>query len=98
VKPFQGVTLGTPLLEMVSDGPLKLRLNVPSKLLRSLRVGTPFEVDIEETGKTYLAKVTAINARVDAVAQTLELEARIDGRPSGLLAGMTGIARFKPAP
>ena len=98
VKPFQGVTLGTPLIEMVSDGPLKLRLNVPSKLLRSLRVGTPFEVDIEETAKTYLAKVTAINARVDAVAQTLELEARIEGRPGGLLAGMTGIARFKPAP
>jgi RND family efflux transporter MFP subunit len=94
VKPYQGVNMGSPLVELVSDGPLKLRLNVPSKLLRTLRVGSPFEVDIEETGKTYLAKVTAINARVDAVAQTLELEARIDSRPSGLLAGMTGIARF----
>ncbi|MDP2677452.1 MAG: efflux RND transporter periplasmic adaptor subunit [Rhodoferax sp.] len=94
-KPFQGVTMGTPLVEMVSDGPLKLRLNVPSKLLRSLRIGTPFEVDIDETGKTYLAKITAMNARVDAVSQTLELEARIDGRPVGLLAGMTGIARVK---
>ena len=49
---------------------------------------------VDETGKTYPAKVTAINARVDAVAQTVELEARIDGRPSELLAGMTGIARF----
>jgi membrane fusion protein (multidrug efflux system) len=94
VKPYQGVSMGSPLVELVSDGPLKLRLNVPSKLLRSLRIGSPFEVDIEETGKTYPAKVTAINARVDAVAQTLELEARINGRPSGLLSGMTGIARF----
>ena len=79
---------------MVSDGPLKLRLNVPSKLLRTLRVGTTFEVDIDETGKTYPASVTAINARVDAVAQTVELEARIDSRPGELRAGMTGIARF----
>lgn len=94
VKPFQGVTMGSPLVEMVSDGPLKLRLNVPSKLLRNLRVGSAFEVDIEETGKTYPAKVTAVNARVDAVSQTLELEARIDGYPKGLLAGMTGIARI----
>jgi RND family efflux transporter MFP subunit len=94
VKPYQGVNMGSPLVEMVSDGPLKLRLNVPSRLLRSLRIGSAFEVDIDETGKTYTAKVTAINARVDAVAQTLELEARIDGRPAGLLAGMTGIARF----
>ena len=94
VKPFQGVNMGSPLVEMVSDGLLKLRLNVPSKLLRSLHVGSAFEVDIDETGKTYKARVTAINARVDAVAQTLELEARIDGRPTGLLAGMTGIARI----
>ncbi len=98
VKPYQGVNIGTPIVEMISDGPLKLRLNVPSKLLRTLRVGTPFEVDIDETGKTYPAEVTAINGRVDAVSQTVELEAGIDGHPSELLAGMTGIARLPAAP
>lgn len=95
VKPHQGVNVGTPLVELVSDGPLKVRLNAPSRLLRTLQVGTPFGVSIDETGKTYSAKVTAINARVDAVAQTVELEGRIDGKPAELLAGMTGIARFK---
>lgn len=94
VKPFQGVNIGSPLLEIVSDRALKLRLNVPSNFLRTLRIGTRFEVDIEETGKTYPAKVTAINARVDAVAQTVELEAQIDNRGSELLAGMSGVARF----
>jgi len=98
VKPHQGVNVGTPLVDLVSDGPLKLRLNVPSLLLRQLRVGTSFEVDIDETGRTYSAKVTAINARVDAIAQTVELEARIVGHPSELLAGMSGVARFKLAP
>ena len=52
-------------------------------------------MSIDETGKTYSAKVTALNARVDAVAQTVELEGRIDGKPAELLAGMTGTARFK---
>lgn len=94
VKPYQGVNAGSPLLEMVSDGPLKLRLNVPSKFLRKLRVGTSFEVDIDETGKTYPAKVTAINARVDAVSQTVELEAQINSRDPELLTGMTGVARI----
>ena len=97
VKPHQGVNISAPLIDLVSDGPLKLRLNAPSSLLRTLRVGQSFDVDINETGKTYPAKVTAINARVDAVAQTVELEGRIDGRPSELLAGMTGIARFPAA-
>ena len=98
VKLHQGVNVGNPLVELVSDGPLKLRLNAPSRLLRTLRVGTPFEVVIDETGKTYAAEVTAINARVDAVAQTVELEGRIAGKPADLLAGMTGSARFKSVP
>ena len=94
VKPAQGVNVGVPLLEMVSDGPLKLRLNVPSRWLQSLKVGAAFDVAIDETRKTYPAKVSAINARVDAVAQTVELEARIDGKHPDLLAGMSGVARF----
>ena len=94
VKTHQGVNIGGPLLEMISDGPLKLRLNVPSRWLRNIKVGTPFEVAIDETGKSYPAKVSAINARVDSVAQSIELEARIDGKPANLLAGMSGIARF----
>lgn len=94
VKPAQGVNVGVPLLEMVSDGPLKLRLNAPSRWLHALKMGTTFEVAIDETRKTYPAKVSAINARVDAVAQTVELEARIDGKHPELLAGMSGVARF----
>lgn len=95
VKPFQGVSVGTPLLDMVSDGPLKIRLNVPSRWLRQLKQGTPFEVLINETGQTYPAKVTAINGRVDSVAQTIELEARMDKTHPELLAGMSGVAHFR---
>ena len=98
VKQHQGVNTGAPLLDLVSDGPLKVRLNVPSLFLRQIKQGTAFEVSVNETGKTYLAKVSAINARVDAVAQTVELEARIDGKPAELLAGMSGIARFQFKP
>jgi RND family efflux transporter MFP subunit len=98
VKQYQGVNAGAPLVDLVSDGPLKLRLNVPSLYLRQLKVGTTFDVAVNETGKTYPAKVSAINARVDAVAQTVELEARIDGKHSELLAGMSGIARFPFTP
>ena len=98
VKPHQGVNVGSPLVELVSEGRLKLRLNAPSRLLRTLSVGTLFDVAIDETGKSYTAKVTAINARVDAVAQTVELEGRIKNQPPDLLAGMTGTARFKSAP
>lgn len=97
VKGYQTVTAGTPLLDLVSDGALKVRLNVPSTRLPTLREDMPLDVSIYETGKTYSAHVTAINARVDAVAQTVELEARLDAEHPDLIAGMSGIARFPAA-
>lgn len=94
VKPFQGVNAGAPLVEIVSGGPFKLRLNVPSRWLAWIKRGTPFDVAIDETGKTYTARVTAINARVDAASQSVEVEGSIDNRSGELLAGMSGAARF----
>ncbi len=94
VKPHQGVNIGQPLFDLVSEGEPRLRLNVPSRWLRTMKVGTPFQVEIDETGKTYKAAVSAINARVDAIAQTIEIEARVTGRFPELLPGMSGTARF----
>lgn len=96
-KPFQTVAAGTPLFDLVSDGALKVRLNVPSSLLPKLQSNQPLEVTILETGKAYPAHVSAINARVDAVAQTVELEARLDTAHPELIAGMSGTARFPRA-
>jgi len=99
VKPFQGVNTGEPLLDLVSSGPLKIRLNVPSSMLRHVEMGSPFKVAIAETGQTYPATVSAINARIDAVAQTIELEGRLNETHAELLPGMSGVALFaSPAP
>ena len=94
-KQHQSVNAGAPLLELVSEGPLKLRLNVPSRMLRTLKIGSPIAVDIMETGQTYPAEISAINARVDAVAQTIELEAHLKDAPPELLPGMSGVARIQ---
>ncbi|SPB13793.1 HlyD family secretion protein [Caballeronia novacaledonica] len=98
VKPYQTVSAGTPIVDLVGDGALKVRLNVPSALLVRLRSGSRLDVTIHETGKTYPAHVSAVNARVDAVAQTVELEAQLDGAPQDLVAGMSGVARIPASP
>ncbi|UVM01897.1 efflux RND transporter periplasmic adaptor subunit [Pseudomonas atacamensis] len=95
VKPYQTVSAGTPLFDLVSDGALKVRLNVPSNLLKDLKPGLPLQVSIHETGKTYPAHVSAINSRVDAVAQTVELEAQLNNKYPDLMAGMSGTAQFE---
>ncbi len=94
-RPFQTVAAGTPLFEIVSDGALKVRLNAPSSFLRRLQPGAPLDISIHETGRTYPAKVSAISARIDAVAQTVELEAKLDAEHAELISGMSGVARLR---
>jgi len=96
-NPYENVTLGQPLMEVLDDSKLKMQVYVPSAWLKWLKPGTGFEVKIDETGGRYPAKVTAIGARVDAVSQTLEIEAEVTGRHNELLAGMSGVAEF-PVP
>ena len=96
-KAHQTVTTGQPLLEIVSDAPPKLRVNAHSRLLSRIVVGTPLTVFIEETRRSYSASVSAVNARVDPVNQTIELEARLTQAASGLLPGMSGTAALARA-
>lgn len=94
VKPYQTVAAGTPLFDLVSDGDLKVRLNVPSQWMARLKKDMPIEIRIFETGRTYPAHISAINARVDAVAQSIELEARFDQAHTEVRPGMSGVARL----
>lgn len=98
VKPHQSVGAGQPIVDLVSDRTLRLRLNVPSAWLAWLKSGQRFEVTIEETGGTYPAKVDRINPRVDAVSQTVEMDALFVGDTAGLLPGMSGNARLAAPP
>jgi hypothetical protein len=69
------VTPGQPLLDLVRSGVLLLKLNVPSRWTSGLKIDQDFEVTVDETGKTYPARVQRINSRIDPVSQTIELEA-----------------------
>jgi RND family efflux transporter MFP subunit len=95
VRQFQSTSVGQPLVELVATGPLKLRLNAPSRWLSWLRRGTAFRIEVDETGRSYAARVTAINGRVDAASQSVEVEGAVTGMFPELLAGMSGNARFK---
>lgn len=94
VRQYQGVQVGDPLLDIVATGTLKLRLNVPSRWLPWLKEGYAFKIRVDETGKEYPAKVSALNARVDAVSQSIEIEGAVVGSHPELLAGMSGSAEF----
>lgn len=93
-KQFQGLNAGAPLLDIIANGPLKVRLHAPSRLLSRLQVGSPMRIHVDETAQTYPATVTALSARIDAAAQAIEIEGQLDGDYPELLAGMSGAVHF----
>lgn len=89
--PFQYVDAGAPLLEIIDDGAFELQVIVPSRWLAWLKVGRAFSIRMDETGKTYPAKVTKLGARIDPASQSIKVFGEIDGRFPELLAGMSGV-------
>lgn len=94
----QYVTPGTPLLGLIDTSELELQLIVPSQWLTRLKVGSKFQVQVDELGKQIGARIVRIGARIDPVSQTVALTGVVEGSPAGLLPGMGGWATFPAAP
>lgn len=96
VREQQFVQPGQAMIEIIDDSSLELEFIVPSKWMVWLRPSYPFTIKVDETGKSYPAKIQRIGARVDPVSQTVKLSATIDGRFNDLIAGMSGQVNLNP--
>jgi RND family efflux transporter MFP subunit len=96
VREQQYVQPGQALLDILDDSSLELEFIVPSKWLAWLKPNQGFQVAIDETGKTYPAKVQRIGAKVDPVSQSVKLSAVVDGKFNELIAGMSGKVLMAP--
>ncbi|WP_425056766.1 efflux RND transporter periplasmic adaptor subunit [Pseudomonas abyssi] len=98
VQPFESVASGAPLLSIVDNSALEIHLLVPSRWISKLQPGTPFSFIPDETGQPLQASVSRLGARIDEGSQTLLLIAELPADSAGLLAGMSGTARFAEQP
>lgn len=96
VREQQYVQPGQALLDILDDSMLELEFLVPSNWLGWLRIGGKFQVNIDETGKSYPAKFIRIGARVDPVSQSVKVAAAIDGKFPELISGMSGRVQVTP--
>ena len=96
VREQQYVQPGQALLEILDDTVRELEFIIPSKWLAWVKPGYAFQVKIDETGKSYPAKVQRVGARVDPVSQSVKLSAAIDGKFTELIAGMSGRVTLTP--
>jgi membrane fusion protein, multidrug efflux system len=96
VREQQFVQPGQALLDIIDDSVLELEFLVPSHWLAWVKPGGKFEVEIDETRKTYPARFRRIGARIDPVSQSVKVSAAIDGRYPELMAGMSGTVKITP--
>ena len=96
VRAEQYVQPGTPLLDILDDSELELDFIVPSRWLAWLKPGHSFRVFIDETQKSYPARIQRLGARVDPVSQSIKASAVIDGSFPELIAGMSGRIELAP--
>lgn len=98
VREQQYVQPGQTLLEVLDDSVLEIEFIMPSRWLAKVRAGSTVQIAIDETGKTYAAKVQRLGARVDPVSQSIKVVAAIDGHPPELIAGMSGRVLVRRTP
>jgi RND family efflux transporter MFP subunit len=98
VKTAESIPAGQSMLDLVNPGSLKAQLFVPATWAYWLRPGVQFQVKTSGDIKTYNARVSKLNSRVEGISQALELEGRFEGATQGLLPGMVGTAIFPTRP
>lgn len=96
VRAQQFVQAGQPILEILDNSALELEFVAPSKWSPWLTVGYQFEIKLDETGKSYPAKITRVNGKIDPVSQTIKVAAVIDGEFKEIAPGMSGVLIITP--
>ena len=100
VEPHQRAEVGTPLFELIDNRGLEVEAIIPSGWLEQLAIGDQFHVTINETGRSYRAKLQRIVPVVDPVTRTVRVIGEIDqpaitaSAAALLISGMSGEAQF----
>jgi membrane fusion protein, multidrug efflux system len=95
-REFQYTTPGQALLDVLDDHALEVELIAPSRWLSWLKPGYAFQISIDETERTYPARITRLGGRVDPISQSIKVIGEITGEAPDLMAGMSGRATMTP--
>lgn len=92
---YETLSVGEPLMRIIDDKNLEVKIVVPSLWLSWLGPQTKFDIHIDETGEVLRGQVRRIGALVDAVGQSIPAFATLEPASKQLIAGMSGSVRFQ---
>ena len=68
---------------------------VPSGWVRWLKRGTAFQYLVDETSRSYSARIVQRGAQIDAISRSIMMIGKTLKRHKELIPGMSGIVKFK---
>lgn len=86
------------LISLLDDSSLEIELVLPSSSLAWIRRQSSFAFVVDETQRSYRARITQIGASIDPASQTIKASAAFEKLPPEILAGMSGTAQFPEQP
>lgn len=98
VNEHENVFPNDKLISLLNDRSLEIELVLPSASLSWLKRKSQFTFVVDETRRSYPAKVGEIGASVDAASQTIKVTGAFEKLPPEILAGMSGTAQFPEQP
>ena len=98
VNEHENVFPNDKLISLLDDSSLEIELVLPSSSLSWLRRKSPFTFVVDETRKSYRARIREIGASIDPASQTIKVMGAFEKLPPEILAGMSGSAQFSEQP
>lgn len=98
VNEHENVFPNDKLISLLDDSSLEIELVLPSSSLSWLRRKSSFTFVVDETRRSYRAKIREIGASIDPASQTIKVTGAFERLPQEILAGMSGSAQFSEQP
>lgn len=86
----------SPVVSVVQNSPLKLRVDVPEAAVSSVRVGSPVEFHVDAfPDRTFAGRITRLSPSVDQQSRTLKLEVIVNNSDATLKPGFFARVRIQ---
>lgn len=75
------VTVGTPIVRLISDGALRVRAGVPARYAESVEVGDLVDISFEDyQGETVSSRIIFVGSSIDPQSRTFNIEGSLNNR------------------
>jgi RND family efflux transporter MFP subunit len=91
----QFAKVGVEIIKIIDDFNLEIVFMVPSGWVSWLKRGSTFQYLVDETSRSYSARIVQRGAQIDAISRSIVMIGATIKRHKELIPGMSGIVKFK---